>query len=425
MRHIVRRPWTVLLGIACAMPLGTTAARAAGFQLREVSAVGTGNAFAGATAGATDLSTIFLNPAGMTQFSGHAVQADVTAVIPTINFSGTAGIGGLTYSGGEGGDAGEDVVVPALFGLWDISPTLKAGLSLTVPFGLATQYDEDWVGRYFAIESEIQNFVLTPAIAWQATEKLSLGAGLQFGHVDAKLTQAINLSPLGLDDGLSELEGNDYGYGYTLGMLYEFTPTSRVGLTYRSRIDYTLDGDLDISNVPGFVAALNPLLQDTDGEVDLTTPDVLSLGAYHEINPKWAVMSEVSWTNWSVFDELRVDFGDGRPDSVTEEDWEDSLFFSIGADYRPMDNHTLRFGVAYDQSPVPDDHRTARIPDADRYWLSLGYSYDLGTRSTFNLGYTHIFFEDVDISETTDAGTLSGEYSGSADVVAANVMFRF
>jgi long-chain fatty acid transport protein len=137
------------------------------------------------------------------------------------------------------------------------------------------------------------------------------------------------------------------------------------------------------------------------------------------------VMSEVSWTNWSVFDELRVELEDGRPDNVTEEDWEDTLFFSIGADYRPRENHTLRFGIAYDQSPVPDETRTARIPDADRYWLSLGYAYDFGDRGTVNLGYTHIFFEDVDISETTDAGTLDGEYEGSADVVAANIVFRF
>lgn len=425
MQRNAHRHCTLVMGAACILSLGAEATQAAGFQLRELSTEGTGNAFAGATAGATDLSTIFLNPAGMTRFSGNGAQADVNAVLPTIRFSGTAGNGVTTFSGGDGGDAGEDVVVPALYGMWDISPTVKAGLSLTVPFGLATKYDEDWKGRYFAIESEIENFVLSPAIAWKPTDKLSLGAGFQFGYVNAKLTQAIDLSAAGQADGMSDLDGDDYGYGYTLGALYEFTPTSRVGLSYRSRVDYTLEGQLDISGVPDFLVALNPLLQDSDGEVDLTTPDILSLGAYHEINPQWAVMSELSWTNWSVFDELRVEFDDGRPDSVTEEDWNDTIFFSIGADYKPRDNHTFRFGAAYDQSPVPDDTRTARIPDADRYWLSLGYAYDFSDRGTVNLGYTRIFINDADISETTDAGTLSGDYEGSANVFAANVSFRF
>jgi long-chain fatty acid transport protein len=425
MQDFMRRPCALLAGIACSLPLSVGAANAAGYQLREVSAVGTGNALAGSTAGAADLSTVFLNPAGMTRLTGHGVQADVNVVLPRIEFSGDAANGGVPYSGGEGGDAGEDVVVPALYGMWDIGPTLKAGLSLTIPFGLATKYDEDWVGRYFAVESEIENYVLSPSIAWKPSDRLSLGAGLQIGRTDAKLTRAINLSPLGLSDGMSDLEGSDYGYGYTLGMLYEFTPASRIGLTYRSRIDYTLDGDADIQGVPDAVAALIPTLQDTDAEAEVTTPDVLSFGAYHEINPKWAVMSEVSWTNWSVFDELRVEFEDGRPDDVTDEDWDDSLFFSVGADYRLSETRTIRFGVAYDESPVPDDTRTARIPDADRYWVSLGYAQDFGTRGTFNVGYTHLFFEDASISETTDAGTLDGEYSGSADIVAANIVFRF
>jgi long-chain fatty acid transport protein len=415
----------VAAGAALAVvPLGGTA-WAAGFQLRELSAEGVATALSGSTAKAGDLSTIYLNPAGMTRFSGVHAQGDASYVMPTINFSGSATGAFGAFSGGDGGDAGEDKLVPAIYGLWSISPTLKAGISVNVPFGLATNYDDDWVGRYFALESEITNYVITPSIAWKPTEQLSLGAGLQIGHADATLSQALNLSPLGLPDGRSELDGDDFGYGVTLGMLYEFTPTSRVGLSYRSRVSYTLEGQADFSGVPEpFATALG--LTDSDAEADVTTPDVVSLGAYHELNPKWAVMSEVSWTNWSTFDELRVNFDDGRPDSVTEENWEDSWFFSIGADYKPMDNHTLHFGVAYDQSPVPEEFRTARIPDADRYWLSLGYSYDFGPDRTLNLGYTHIFNDEVDIDETVaNVGTLSGDYSGSADIVSASLRFAF
>ncbi|WP_424933279.1 OmpP1/FadL family transporter [Amaricoccus macauensis] len=417
-----RHPIIFRVGAACLIALGPGAASAAGFQLRELSAEGLGNAFAGNTAKATDLSTVYLNPAGMAHVEGSQVQGDLSAVVPTINFSGSATSPfGTPYTGGDGGDAGQDVVVPSFYGVWEINPTVKAGLSVNVPFGLSTKYDDDWVGRYFAIESEIQNMVITPSISWQATEQLSLGAGIQIGHADATLSNAVNLVglgfPAGTPDGYSKVSGSDYGYGYTLGMLYEFSPTSRIGLSYRSRIEYTLDGELSLDGIPG--------AQDVDAEADLTTPDVLSLGAYHELNPKWAVMGEVSWTNWSLFEEMRIEFDDGRADQVTVEDWDDSLFFALGADYKHAEDHTFHFGIAYDQSPVPDEHRTARIPDSDRYWVSLGYSYDFSEKGTLNLGYTHLFFDGSDIDETMDVGNLSGDYSGGADIFAASVRYRF
>lgn len=412
-------------GTAIALGQAPGTARAAGFQLREMSAQELGLAFAGSTAQGSDLSTIYQNPAAMTLLPGTWVQADVTYVVPEVNFSGSAGFGPYPYSGGDGGDAGEDKVVPAFYALMDAGQGLKAGLSINAPFGLATKYDDDWVGRYFALESEIENVVITPSIAWQATDKLSLGAGVQFGRAEATLSSALNLSPLGLPDGKSTLEGDGWGYGFTLGMLYEFTPTTRVGLSYRSKVKYTLEGTAKISDVPGLYQQLVPSLQSSDAEAEVTMPDVVSLGVYHEINPQWAVMSDVSWTNWSTFDELRVSFDDGRPDSVTEEDWHDSWFVSIGAEYRLSDEHTFRFGVAYDQSPVPEENRTARIPDSDRYWLSLGYSYTFAPDRSLNFGYTHLFFDDSDIDEMTDAGTLSGSYSGSADLFSAGLRIRF
>lgn len=400
--------------------------RAAGFQLRELSAEGVGTALAGVTARADDYSTVFLNPAGMTRLGATGVQADVTWIAPNIEFSGSgAGPDGAAFTGGDGGDAGEDKFVPAIYGVWTISPTLSAGLSLNAPFGLATRYDDGWVGRYFALESEITNAVLTPSIAWRASEHLSLGAGIQIARAEATLTRAINLSALGLPDATSKLDGDDIGYGYTLGLLYEFTPVSRIGLNYRSRIDYDLDGDVTFSGVPEAIAAALPMLRDSGVRAKVTTPDVLSLGAYHELDRHWAVMSEVSWTNWSVFKDLTIDFDDGRPADVTEENWKDSWFFSVGAEYRPWENHTFQFGVAYDESPVPSGNRTARIPDADRYWASVGYGYDLAPGRRLNLGYTHIFFDKADLAENTAAGTLTGDYSGSADILSAGIRFQF
>ncbi|MCA0994105.1 OmpP1/FadL family transporter [Alloyangia pacifica] len=425
MSECVKHSAIVAAGALCALLPLTDRANAAGFQLREMSAEGVGSAFSGSTAKATDLSTIYTNPAGMMRIPGAQAQFDLNYVAPTIEFSGDAGVAGFQYSGGNGGNAGEGTFVPAFYGLFDISPTLKAGISLTVPFGLSTKYDDDWKGRYFAIDSEIQNLVLTPSIAWQATEQLSLGAGIQIGHAEATLSNALNLSTLGLGDAESELTGDGWGYGFTLGMLYEVSPTTRVGLSYRSQAKYTLEGKAKISGVPDAVAGMVPALNSSDAEADVTMPDIVSLGGYHEINPQWAVMGDVSWTNWSTFEELRVKFDDGRPDSVTEEKWHDSWFVSLGADYKPRENHTIHFGIAYDQSPVPDSHRTARIPDADRYWASLGYSYEFAPDRVINVGYTRIFFDEADIEETTAFGTLDGTYEGHADILSASLTYRF
>ena len=400
-------------------------ASAAGFQLRELSSDGMGTAMAGSSSRADDLSTIFLNPAGMMRLD-TGVQGDLAYIMPKVQFSGSGtGPTGIPFSGGDGGDAGEDKLIPALYGLWKISPDFALGLSVNVPFGLATKYNDGWVGRYFALESEISTVVVTPSIAWQATEQLSIGAGIQIGRADATLSRAINLSPLGLPDAKSELTGDDVAYGFTLGALYQFTPETRVGVSYRSRMKYSVDGSVSFSGVPAPVAAMIPTLRDGAASAEVTLPDVLSIGAYHEFSPQWSGMAELSWTNWSTFRELRVSFADGRPDDVTAENWKDSVFFSLGAEYRPWEGHAFQVGLAYDQSPVPDGSRTARIPDADRYWLSLGYAYDFSANSRLHVGYTHIFFDKVDLAENTSAGSLSGSYDGSADILSASIQLRF
>jgi len=401
-------------------------AEASGFQLREQSTEGLGNAFAGSTAKAYDLSTIYYNPAGMTRLSGNQVGGSATWIAPVARFSGSAtGAGGAATSGGSGGDAIDDAMVAAAYAFWDFSPDLKFGLAMTAPFGLRSNYEKDWVGRYHALESDVTNINLTPSVAYRLTDELSIGGGLQVGYTSARLSQALDLSGLGMSDGKATVEGSGFGVGADLGVLYEFSPSTRVGANWRSQMSYTLDGKADY-RVPAAAAALVPTLRDGDASADLTTPDTVSFGAYHAFNPQWAVMADVAWTNWSTFDELRVSYEDGRPSSVTRENWNDSWFFSVGATYRPTEHQAIHIGAAYDQTPVPDKYRTARIPDSDRYWTSLGYSYDFGDGSGLNLGYTHIFADKVSIRETTTAaGTLSGDYESHVNIVSASFVLKF
>lgn len=405
---------------------GVSEAQASGFQLREQSAEGLGNAFAGQTAKAYNLSTVYYNPAGMTRLEGDQIAGTATWIAPVAKFSGSATTPlGASISGGNGGDGIKDAAVGSVFAMWDYRPDLKFGLAISAPFGLRSDYEEDWVGRYHAIQSEVTNINVTPSIAYRVNDNLSIGGGLQIGYTKARLTQAVNLTALGQPDGKGTVEGEDLGYGFDVGVLYEFTPQTRVGVNWRSQMSYTLDGDAHFQ-VPAAVPILVPSLRNSDATANLTTPDTVSFGIYHELSPHWAVMSDIAWTNWSTFDELRVKYADGRADGVTTENWHDTWFFSLGTTYTMDPQNKFHFGVAYDQAPMDDEDRTARIPDANRYWLALGYTHDFSPNFQASLSYAHIFADKVDINETTaTAGTLTGEYDAHVDILSASVVMKF
>lgn len=416
-----RRAYSGLLGLMAA--LGFTAeAQASGFQLREQSSEGLGNAFAGSTAKAYNLSTIYYNPAGMTRLEGNQIAGSATWIAPVAKFSGSATSAATTpVSGSMGGDAIKDAAVGATYAMWDYRPDLKFGVAVTAPYGLRSEYEEDWVGRYHALQSNVTNINVSPSVAYRVNKELSLGAGLQFGYVKATLSQAINTGAFG--DALGKVEGEDFGYGFDLGALYEFTPKTRIGINWRSQMSYTLDGEATFQK-PAVLAGVSDL-RNSNATADLTTPDTVSVGIYHEVSPQWAVMSDIAWTNWSTFDELRIKYKDGRDDSVTPENWHDTWFFSLGATYTMDEKSKLHFGVAYDQAPMDTEDRTARIPDANRYWLSAGYTYAFSPNFEGNVGYTYIFADKATINESTETGTLTGEYDAHVNIISASFVMKF
>jgi long-chain fatty acid transport protein len=365
---------------------------ASGFQLRENSASALGNAFAGAAASAEDPSVIAHNPAGMIGLSGSQASGDVSIVTPSAVFSGR----GLTaprqsITGGNGGDAGSARPVPAAYGFYDASPDLKFGLAITAPFGLETRYDSDWVGRFQAIESDIETININPNFAYRVLDWFSVGGGPAIQHAHAEFTNAVNstaiarlsnpLLPAGfnLPDGSARVTGNSVSIGYTLGALAEASPGTRFGVSYRSQVSHRIEGTASFS-LPIPLAA-NQLFQNTPARTDLKTPDILSLAAYHELSPEIALLAEVQWTNWSVVKNLRIERPDGSALLDQPEQWHGTWFGSLGASYRPDPNWIVRGGVAFDPTPIRNQFRTARLPDSDRYWLSAGAWLCLDTRS--------------------------------------------
>jgi long-chain fatty acid transport protein len=401
-------------------------AQAAGFALIEQSASGMGNAFAGGGAVAEDASTIFFNPAGMTYIEGTQVVGALHFINPNVDFddNGSSSGGAFTPLGDDGPDAGDLAFVPNMYFMTALTPSIKVGLGINVPFGLKTEYDDEWVGRFHADKSELKTVNINPSVAFKVNDQLSLGAGLSMMRAEATLTRAVNFGAGGVGD--VEIKGDDWGFGFNLGAIYQFTSDTRLSVAYRSKVKQKLEGDAKFNRpalVPNAGAAADG---NVTAKIDL--PATFSVSAFSQINSKWDIMGDVTWTEWSNFEELRVVRDSGVTLTVTPENWHNTMRYSVGVNYHYSDTVKLRAGLAYDEEAIKDEFRTARIPGNDRKWLSLGASYKMSPTSTFDIGYAHLFISDVKIDDNQLAqgnGRLTGEYEGSVDILSLQYTHNF
>ncbi|MBZ0170638.1 MAG: outer membrane protein transport protein [Kofleriaceae bacterium] len=446
--------WTVstaaVIGLFQAITAGTAAA--GGFSLFvESGAAAVGNAQAGSAALAEDATTVFYNPAGLTRLKDRQLSMAASALGPSANFSNsgsTSAIPSIPLTGGNGGDAGSWAFVPAGYYAMDVTSRLKFGMGFNSPFGLKTEYDNDWVGRYHAIKSELITISMTPALAFKVNDRLSLGVGFIAEWAKAELTKAIDFgaacfgSAFGpaactgagilpqTKDGRAKVEGEDWGFGYSLGVLYQVVPSTRVGVAYRSKITHVISGTATYRkpSLPAPFTALTStaVTSNNAAKASVTLPETLSISSVTQITPKWSVLGDVTWTNWSRFDELRIRFSNGAPDSVTKENWRDTVRLAMAVNYQATDAWKLRAGWAYDPTPVKDKYRTPRVPDEDRVWLSLGTNVKISAASSLDFAYAHLFVRDASIKDTASgAGTLQGNYDSDVNVITAQLNYRF
>ena len=479
-------------------------AQASGFQLREQSPSAQGNAFAGVSAGG-DISAMFFNPAVMTQFqetqfSFGGTYVGLSAKFENASASRTPVLQGLgffnapvtganlnTISGPSShGNAAISAVLPEFNIMYSLTKDLKLGLSLNVPFGLTTEYDSNWIGRYHALKSDLRTIDIAPSLAYRVNDQFSFGVAFIARKADAELSNGVDygtalalkvgggLAAAGLStvppgpgqnspvanvamgapnatfgtpgfatpgawDGQAGLKGDAWGYGWKAGFTWEPSKDFRLGVAYQAAMTMTLKGDATFqfpSSMPATdLAALNAAgLHNGRGQADLALPATASVGFNWNVAPDFALQGEVARTTWSRFNELRVKFDTGAPDSVTDESWNDTTFVSLGGTWKLNQDWTLRAGVAFDKSAVDDAHRTPRIPDNDRKWASFGFTYAFSKKAAIDVGYSHLFITDgkVMLSAGTTAtdpnatrGSLNGNIKADINILGASLRYSF
>lgn len=398
-------------------------ANAAGFASPIQGANGLGFAYAGAAASALDATTIFANPAGMSYLPERQFVEAIHVVKPESRFEdeGSIKATGVPPRGGEGGDIGSWNFVPNLFYSHRLSPDLTIGIGVNSPFGLKTEYDRDWVGRFQTVKSQLRTINFNPSVAYRINDQLSVGAGISAMWAEARLSRAVNrvVSP----ESFVRIRGDDWGFGMNAGLIYQATKQTRFGLAYRSKIEQHLEGKAK------FDEPLNTA--NTDVTTDITIPETLSLSAYSQINDQLELLGDITWTHWSRFKEIKILRANGTVLSASPQNWDNSMRYSVGAIYKVKESLRLKAGVAFDEEVISDEFRTARIPSNDRTWLSVGVGWKISDKSYIDVGYSHLFVKDAKIDDDQNSaaegfnGRVTGRYKANVNILGVQLTRSF
>lgn len=418
---------SVLLACSGAAVLlaASTAANAGGFALREQSAAGQGSSFAGIAAGGA-LSSMYWNPATMTQFEGKAFEIDGTGIFPNASHSysasslasGAAGTINPAYRNGVD-NSGDAAAVPATYSSYQVNDKLWLGMSVNSPFGLGVSFPGTWAGAGYAQTSSVKTINLSPSVAYKINDMLSVSAGVQFQYMSVTyngLTGAVPFNNL-------ILGGAGYGYGFTLGATITPMPGTTIGIGYRSAINQKINGSLTLSA---------PLAGTTAGSINTTLnlPDQLSIGLRQRVLDRWTLLAGFEFANWARIGTTIINQPSGAQATLGGAGFQlpfqysNGYFYSLGAEYAYNPGLTVRTGIAFEKSPVTDGVRTPRLPDNDRMWYSIGVTHKSPAIRglSFDLGYSFIDVKNTPIMLGAGTGNpwsnSTGTYTGS---VSSNI----
>lgn len=445
-RHTPRR---TPLATICLMALLPGTAGAASFQILEQSPALQGTSFAGTASSGQDATTVFFNPAAMSMLEGSHFTAGGNLIMPEADFSND----GSTNSDGSLSTAPNDKTdetgfVPNFYYVRPINEQWTFGLGVNAPFGLTSSYDKDWVGRYHATDSELSLININPTFAFRASERVSLGVGLNYQRIDATLENQVdsfatcaNADPTlttcgGLipgdssQDSSAKIEGDDDTFTLDLSVLFRVNDTTRIGAVFRQGGDFTLEGDASFDRSAECQAtSCDPALDTREGDIeaDVDIPDTLTVSVSHMLDNRWTLHGDIAWTKWSSIDEIEINRkSDGNEVSTLDLDYDDTMRYAFGATFRDGGPWTWRGGIAFDEAPQTDpEHQTPRVPDEDRTWLSAGFNYAFSPTASIDVGYTHILVDDIEVENEEQGNTLRGDFDAEVNILAVQGNWTF
>lgn len=397
---------------------------AAGYQIFEQNTSDLGRAYASSAAADDDASIEYNNPAAMTLINRPSLAISAVVIDAHSRFSGDSATdrhGRSVIASVKTENPLGTNVIPTLHYVHPINNKFTFGFGITEPFGLDSSYDNEGMARYFATESKITTVNLNPSIAYAITDNFSLGGGLSAQYLSATLNGKSDTTGASATDLSVDNSANDWGYGVNLGLMYKILSNTVVGFSYRSEVHHHASGDYKVTNSSGV-----DLRKDTV-KANLNFPETYMLSVRHVFNDKWTTAATVSYTYWSRFNYLKLTYDEHTSnDIVVHENFHNSVRYALGTDYRLNDKWLLRFGTAYDNSPVGDQDRNAALPDTDRFWLSCGANYAFNRDVSLDVGYAHLFLISGTINQQSGSATLVGHYNNTyANLAGVQLNWKF
>jgi long-chain fatty acid transport protein len=415
--------------LGLAVSLASSQLFAAGFAINEQSISGMGTGFAGRSSSADDASTVFGNPAGMSRLKREQVSVGAAAIIAKTDIDNGRG----TFGGSNDGDMVPFVGVPMGYYVKPIDDHWAFGVGFYVPFGLVTDYESGFAGRYWGDKSHVQVLTFQPTVSYAFNDKVSIGFGPTFNRIEGELTSAtLNAATPGRNDGEVKIKGDDLAIGFNAGILVQATDSTRVGLTYHSKVEYKLDGKTKIEG-----SGFGPF---NGGKyhagLDLNTPESVDFSVTHELDANWTLYAGSTWTRWSRLESIVVN-NSGVPAQLggsagpigriaEEQNWHDTWAHAIGAAYKVNKEWTLRTGFSVDQSPANNHDRSPRIPTGDRKAISFGAAWSPTDDMTIDLAYSYLREDEAKIrNASATKGAYSADYRNTAHGIGSSITYRF
>lgn len=405
------------------------AAFAAGFATDSHSASALGTSYAGSVSGANDISDSFFNPATLSNVKNNQLVLSTTYInfkVDDDNTSAQYNSNSNSVSGSRSDKQTTEAFIPAGYFASRINDKITLGLSITNPFGLSTSYNENWVGRYYAVDSEISSVNFNPMLSYDFSKRLSVGFGLQAQYIKATLTNAADVGGLflsnpGSSDGYAKTKGDDWGFGFNLGAKYKINEKLEVGAGYRSAIDHKIEGKVTLnSSSVGYLSS--------SFTSKIVTPENFTIGFKYDLNKKLSLLHDTSWTRWSRVKSLVIKASDNSSLSETVNfDFKDSFRYSFGAHYNFSQKTKFKLGTAYEEGAV-DKLRNPRIPTGNKIWASIGIGYQISETAKIDATYLHEFYKKnkVDLSASGQNTTnIEADYKNKIDVVAVSLRLDF